>query len=218
LASTEILFLFFSEHHSIKAKLLLNFRLFVAMAITINKHDKTNRVSHSLSITLRINRIIILRKILIFGNSGAGKSTLAKNICATEGLAHLDLDTLAWQPILPPERKPLRESEAEISAFIKKNEAWVIEGCYADLLDIARPFSNEIIFMNLPIELCIENAKSRPWEPHKYESKVAQDSNLAMLIDWISQYTERKDTFSAFAHNKLYQQYTGKKSLITANE
>ncbi len=159
-----------------------------------------------------------MRKILIFGNSGAGKSTLAKKLCGLENLSHLDLDTLAWKPTVPPERKPLEESGMDISAFINSNPAWVIEGCYSDLLEIALPFSNEVIFMNLSVELCIENAKKRPWEPHKYESKEAQDKNLNMLIDWISQYSERKDTFSRRAHNTLFERYSGKKSMVINNE
>lgn len=80
------------------------------------------------------------------------------------------------------------------------------------------PFSNEIIFMDLPIESCIENARNRPWEPHKYESREAQDGNLDMLIDWIAEYSARNDTFSRLAHRKFYQQYSGKKSKVTANE
>ena len=60
-----------------------------------------------------------MRKILIFGNSGSGKSTLAKKLCAAEKLAHLDLDTLAWQPTNPPIRNPLTESEKNITEFIK---------------------------------------------------------------------------------------------------
>jgi len=158
-----------------------------------------------------------LRKILIFGNSGSGKSTLAKKLCLAEGLSHLDLDTLAWMPTAPPERKPLAESEAEISEFIRSNAGWVVEGCYSDLLDLILPSSSELIFMNLPVDLCIENARNRPWEPHKYESKEAQDSNLNMLIDWISQYSERTDTFSKAAHSALYERYTGKKCMLTSN-
>lgn len=102
--------------------------------------------------------------------------------------------------------------------FIRSNAGWVIEGCYTDLLNLAAPFSTEAIFMNLPIDTCIENAKKRPWEPHKYESKAQQDSNLVMLIDWISQYSQRTDTFSLSAHSSLYEQYTGKKCTYTSNE
>lgn len=158
-----------------------------------------------------------MRKIIIFGNSGSGKSTTAQKLCGSENLFHLDLDTLTWQATQPPQRKPLTESALEISAFIDSHAGWVIEGCYSDLLKIALPFSSEIIFMNLSVESCIENARNRPWEPHKYESKEAQDSNLEMLIDWISQYSQRTDTFSQAAHKKLYEQYSGKKSVVTCN-
>ncbi|WP_101759022.1 shikimate kinase [Oceanicoccus sp. KOV_DT_Chl] len=158
-----------------------------------------------------------MKKILIFGNSGSGKSTLAKKLCQTEALAHLDLDTLAWMPTIPPLRKPIIESEKAILDFIRMHKNWVIEGCYSDLLTIALPSSTEIIFMNLPIKTCIENAKSRPWEPHKYQSKEEQDNNLPMLIEWISQYAERSDTFSQASHEQLYQQYSGSKKMLTQN-
>lgn len=92
-----------------------------------------------------------MRRILIFGNSGSGKSTLAKKLCSSENLAHLDLDTLAW-------------------------------------------------------------------EPHKYESKEAQDANLGMLVDWISQYAERSDTFSQESHQKLFDDYAGEKTMLVRNE
>ena len=159
-----------------------------------------------------------MRKILIFGNSGSGKSTLAKELCNSYKLAHLDLDTLAWKPTSPPKRKPLIESNHEIYSFSNSNSGWVIEGCYSDLLEMAVPKYDEIIFMNLPVETCIANAKSRPWEPHKYESKESQDANLEMLIDWIAQYSERVDTVSEVAHNELYEKYSGKKSMINCNK
>jgi hypothetical protein len=133
-------------------------------------------------------------------------------------LSHLDLDTLAWTPTEPPERMPLEISKSEIDSFINSNPGWVIEGCYSDLLELAVSDSTEIIFMNLSIEQCITNARSRPWEPHKYESKEAQDKNLEMLINWISQYSQRTDTFSEASHKALYEQYQGPKRMITRNE
>ena len=154
---------------------------------------------------------------MIFGNSSSGKSTLAKKLCSYEGLSHLDLDTLAWMPTAPPERKPLAESEAGILDFINSNTGWVIEGSYSDLLEMAISSSSELIFMNIPVELCLENARNCPWEPHKYESKEAQDSNLNMLIEWIPQYSERTDIFSKASHTTLYERYSGKKSMVTGN-
>lgn len=156
--------------------------------------------------------------MLIFGNSGSGKSTLAKKLCESEGLSHLDLDTLAWQATTPPKRRPLDESNKDIQNFIHSYGNWVIEGCYTDLLEKALPFASEIIFMNLPISACILNAKNRPWEPHKYASKEAQNANLNMLINWISQYKQRNDTFSEQSHHALYESFNGKKMRYTSND
>lgn len=158
-----------------------------------------------------------MRKVLVFGNSGSGKSTLATALCTAENLAHLDLDTLAWLPAVPPVRKSLEASAREILAFINAHQAWVIEGCYADLLTTALPYASEMIYLDLAIDACIANATSRPWEPHKYKSKEAQDKNLEMLIGWIRQYDERSDLFSRSAHQTLYENYSGKKSVFTEN-
>jgi len=37
-------------------------------------------------------------RLVILGNSGSGKSTLAGRLAGAGGLAHLDLDTRAWEP------------------------------------------------------------------------------------------------------------------------
>ena len=157
-----------------------------------------------------------MRKVIIFGNSGSGKSTLAAELHA-EGLSHLDLDVLAWLPSSPPERRPIEQAQAEIMHFIRGNTDWVIEGCYSDLLELAKPFANEAIFMNLPIHTCQENARNRPWEPHKYPSKEAQDENLEMLLEWIAGYKERTDTLSYRAHSTLFDDFRGEKKEISSN-
>lgn len=155
---------------------------------------------------------------MIFGNSGSGKSTLAKHLSLKETLAHLDLDTIAWLPSTPPERTPLDTAKQEIDKFINTHNNWVIEGCYTDLLELTIDSATEIIFMNLSIQDCIANAKQRPWESHKYASKEAQDANLGMLIEWISQYTNRLDSFSYTAHQTLYKRFAGNKAMLTKNE
>jgi adenylate kinase family enzyme len=171
-----------------------------------------------------------LHKIIIFGNSGSGKSTLAKKLAADNKLAHLDLDTLAWLATSPPQRKALSDSANEIALFTQKHESWVIEGCYSDLLALLTinsksttidntnaSVANEMFFLDLPIETCIENAEQRPWEPHKYASKQAQDDNLEMLVNWIKAYETRTDPFSKQAHQQLYDAFEDKKTIIKVN-
>ena len=159
-----------------------------------------------------------MKKILIFGNSGSGKTTLAKELVEKDSLSHLDLDILAWLPTTPPKRAPLQESKKNIETFTSTNESWVIEGCYTDLMEIVSPLANEIIFLNLEIDQCIENAKARPWEVHKYETKKAQDENLNMLVNWIKEYSERDDEFSFNSHMRFFDEFKDKKTMYISNE
>ena len=159
-----------------------------------------------------------MKKIIVFGNSASGKSTLAKKLSLIHSLAHLDLDTLAWQEnTKSPTRRDVNESLALINAFTQEHEEWVIEGCYGDLLTGIKDQANTAYFLDLPVALCVENAKKRPWEPHKYESKQAQDANLVMLIDWIKAYDTRQDSFSNTAHQALFDAFQGEKNRLVSH-
>ncbi|MEJ0085990.1 MAG: hypothetical protein WDO72_09925 [Pseudomonadota bacterium] len=91
-------------------------------------------------------------RILICGNSGADKSTLAKSLAEIYALAHLDLDTLAWEQANAPTRRALDRSRTEIDKFTAVNDGWVIEGAYADLLGLLLDECSELIFLNPGVE------------------------------------------------------------------
>jgi len=112
-----------------------------------------------------------MEKILIFGNSSSGKSTLSKELSLQNNLAHLDLDTIAWDKEIVTQRAKQEDSEKQLHKFINENKSWVIEGCYTDLLKILENHASKIIFLNPDVKQCINNANKRPWEPHKYKSK-----------------------------------------------
>ena len=159
-----------------------------------------------------------MKKILIMGNSGSGKSTLAKRLARERQMGHLDLDTLAWLPEATPTRRPLESACTDIERFILCRTSWVIEGCYGDLIKFVVPFADHLIYLDLPIETCISNAKNRPWEPHKYQSKALQDENLPMLIDWIRDYETRTDEFSRSSHQAIYEDACCDKMIYRAND
>ena len=159
-----------------------------------------------------------MQRILVFGNSGSGKSTLARLLSTRHDLAHLDLDTVAWHVGTHPQRKPLNESMAQIEDFIAGKTQWIIEGCYADLLELLSSQATEMIFLNPGIDACIQNCKKRPWEAHKYSSLEAQQRNLEMLINWLSDYARRDDEYSLTAHRNLLEGFPGKKKELSSNE
>ena len=155
------------------------------------------------------------RGILVVGNSGSRKSTLARRLAGEHGLTHLDLDPFAWLPTEPPTRMALEEAERQIRSALADTEGWVVEGCYADLLGLLADEATELIFLDLPVEVCQSHARSRPWEPHKYPSKEAQDANLSMLLEWIAAYPERDGALGRAAHLELFDRFGGQKRRVT---
>jgi adenylate kinase family enzyme len=155
-------------------------------------------------------------RIVLLGNSGSGKSTLARALADTLHLSHLDLDTLAWEPASPTTRRPLHASLEPMTRFMDAHERWVVEGCYADLLAAAVRRCTRLIFLNPGIDACLENCRTRPWEPHKYPSPEAQDHNLEMLLAWVRDYATRTDEFSLDAHRRLFAGFPGDKLECTA--
>jgi len=155
-----------------------------------------------------------MKKILILGNSSSGKSTLAKELSLQNNLAHLDLDTIAWDKGTVTQRANIEDSEKQLHKFINENKSWVIEGCYTDLLKLVEEYASKIIFLNLDVSQCINNANKRPWEPHKYKSKEDQDKNLDILINWIKDYYARDDVFSYKQHMEFYEKFEGEKIIL----
>jgi adenylate kinase family enzyme len=154
----------------------------------------------------------------VLGNSGSGKSTLAKAYGEKFGLSILDLDAVAWRADQPGVRVEHAESISQLNEFMDTHSNWVIEGCYAKFMSHVSPRCSEMVFLNPGIEACKENCRNRPWEPHKYPSKVDQDKNLGMLLDWVGTYENRTDEYSLAEHRKVFDGFAGKKKELISNQ
>ncbi len=152
-------------------------------------------------------------RYLIFGNSGAGKSTFARTLAQRFGIDHIDLDVCAWKPTMPPERRTVSDSLAELKPLLERSARWVIEGCYADLLAELSPTAEVLIFLNPGVEACVRHCQARPWEPHKYASKEEQDRNLGPLLAWVRGYASRQGPLSERAHRALFDGFSGGEKL-----
>jgi len=150
-------------------------------------------------------------RVLVFGNSGSGKTTLAVKLAEEHGLAHLDLDSIVWEPGEIAVLRPTEATTASLAGFLSQHDSWVIEGCYGDLVEAASSHCTELLFLNPGLEACLENNRKRPWESHKYASKEAQDAMLENLQAWVAGYYERQDPWSFHAHRQLFDSFAGRK-------
>lgn len=155
-------------------------------------------------------------RILVFGNSGAGKTFFAQRLAAAHGLAHLDLDTIVWEPGRVAALRGTGAIEADLHRFIASHPMWIIEGCYGELIESAAAHCTEMVFLNPGLEACLANQRRRPWEAHKYESKAAQDAMLAPLLDWVHGYYTRDDAWSYARHRRLFDGFAGRKRELTS--
>lgn len=155
-------------------------------------------------------------KVLVYGNSGSGKSTYAQALAAQHDLAHLDLDSIVWEPGKIAVPRDPQAILASLNEFISTHPEWVVEGCYGELVGAASAHCSQLVFLNPGLETCQANNLRRPWEPHKYASMEQQNSMLANLQLWVAGYYSRDDSWSYAAHRKIFDSYTGPKAEYTA--
>jgi adenylate kinase family enzyme len=148
-------------------------------------------------------------KVIILGSAGAGKSTLARKLIARQPAARLSLDEVAFQG--GTERRPLQDSVEAVKRWISEQDSWIIEGCYADILEPVLGCADELIFLNPGVGACIAHCRSRPWEPEKFSSRQVQDENLDNLLQWVGSYDTRADDYGLARHRTLYESFEGKK-------
>ena len=153
-------------------------------------------------------------RIAIVGNSGSGKSVFARQFVARCGLASLDLDTVAWEPGKVAVARSPADALADVRAFCEAQHQWVVEGCYAYLVEATLPYAPTLLFLEPGVEACLSNCRSRPWEPHKYTSKQEQDHHLDFLLTWVRAYYTRDDDPSQAVHQALFDTYNGPKQKL----
>ena len=148
-------------------------------------------------------------KVVLLGNAGAGKSTLARKLMQTESAARLSLDELAFSG--GSDRRPLADSVQDAMAFIASHDSWIVEGCYADIVQPLLQHADTLIFLNPGVEACVRHCQSRPWEPEKFASREQQDSHLSFLLDWVKSYETRTDEYGLPQHRALFDAFAGHK-------
>jgi adenylate kinase family enzyme len=150
----------------------------------------------------------------ILGNAGAGKSTLAQSLGAKLHITPIDLDKIFWEPDQPGIARQTIKAQSLLRAELNGKPSWIIEGCYEELIQSIFDLKPILVWLDPGVNVCQKHCRERPWETHKYSSKAAQDKNLPMLLNWVSDHYERTGSMSYEAHKELYDSYRGRKEHI----
>src|SRR5262249_6692458 len=135
----------------------------------------------------------------------------ARALATQEGLAHLDLDSIVWEPGKIAVQRSCEPVAASLRRFIDLHANWVIEGCYGELVRAASAHCTLLVFLNPGIDVCLANNLRRPWEPHKYASLELQNTMLNHLQEWVAGYYQRKDAWSYQVHREIFDAFAGSK-------
>ncbi len=105
-----------------------------------------------------------MNKIMIIGvSAGAGKSTFARRLGELTGIEVTHLDCLYWRPNWV-EAPPVEFSAAQQQ--VVQNDQWIIEGNYTGTFTIREPHADTIIYLELPLSVCLYRVLKRRVQFH----------------------------------------------------
>ncbi len=104
----------------------------------------------------------MMKKIMVIGCSGAGKSTFSRALQEKTGLPLYHLD-LIWHK--PDKTTVSREEFDAALAEIVERDAWILDGNYGRTLEVRMRACDTVIFLDLPLEVCLKSIKERIGQP-----------------------------------------------------
>jgi len=135
----------------------------------------------------------------------------ARALAAREGLPYLDLDSIVRETGKIAVQRSSESVAASLQSFIDSHAAWIIEGCYGELVRAAASYCTLLVFLNPGKDACLANNLRRPWEPRKYASLELQNSMLARVQEWVANYYQREDAWSYRVHREIFDAFAGSK-------
>ena len=125
-----------------------------------------------------------MKRIIVIGPSGAGKSELSRKLQKILNLPLYHLDNIFWKDDKTHISRD--EFDKQLSTILKQDE-WIIDGDYSRTYEMRMNASDTIIFLNYPIELCLESVESRvgketpdiPWVEEEFDPEFKE-----WIINW----------------------------------
>ncbi|GJD61976.1 hypothetical protein [Methylobacterium frigidaeris] len=144
---------------------------------------------------------------VIIGNSGSGKSTLAERLGQTLQRPVYDLDLVHWHP--DGRKRDEADAKARVAA-IAASDAWIIEGVYGWLAEVALVRATRLIWLDIPWDECRAGLLARGLR------RGMTPSDQSDLLAWALEYWTRATSSSFMGHERLYLAFTGERAHLRA--
>ncbi|SFG17003.1 Adenylate kinase [Halobacillus alkaliphilus] len=102
-----------------------------------------------------------MKRIMVMGiSAGAGKSTFARQLGDQLSIGVYHLDAFYWKPGWIEAGLPEFKSKQE---EVVGRDSWIIEGNYSSTYDLRASHADTIIYLELPLLLCLYRVMKRWW-------------------------------------------------------
>ena len=128
-----------------------------------------------------------MKKIIVIGCPGSGKSTFSRELHNILGVPLYHLDMLFWN-----EDKTNVGREVLIERLIEvfKKDCWIIDGNYGSTMELRIEKCDTIVFLDYPVEVCIEGVKNRQGKHRSDMPWVATEDDDKDFIEFIKNYNQ----------------------------
>jgi energy-coupling factor transporter ATP-binding protein EcfA2 len=92
------------------------------------------------------------QRILILGRTGSGKTTLARQLAATIGVPHVELDALYFGPSFSTAPLPVLRDRTNAAIA---GDRWVTDGNKSAVRDLVWPRADTVIWLDYPMFVCL---------------------------------------------------------------
>jgi adenylate kinase family enzyme len=143
-------------------------------------------------------------RTLILGNSGSGKSWLSVRLAEAVGAEATDLDGIHWEP---GGYNIARDKHVAIALVRRSADGptWIIEGVYGWLAQEVTGSATALIWLDLPVDQCIENLQQRGLR------RGGDEAAFAALLAWAADYPHRQTSSSLAGHRHVFDSFPRRK-------